>query len=133
MNALIVWGNQLEVGYPAIDRQHQELIRIANHLYLAMKAARGREVIREIFVDLANYTLWHFDAEERLMRESNYPDADKHQKQHQALRNQVLSMLQEARSGRLEITLKTMNFLRRWLGHHIRVTDRALGKYLADR
>lgn len=130
MNTLIAWGAQLAVGVPAIDRQHQELIRIANELYIAMKRARGRDALKQLVIDLANYTNWHFAFEEKLMLEHEMPNAAQHEREHAKLKKIVTELAEKAKSGRLEITLGTMNFLRSWLSHHIQHTDKELAEFL---
>lgn len=130
MNPLIVWGDQLKVGLPLIDNQHEQLIALANLLYLAMKAQRGREVLNQLFVDLANYTVWHFDTEEKLMLESGFPSAAAHVHEHAELKRTVSELSEKAKLKQLEVTLETMNFLRDWLSHHINYTDRRLAEFI---
>ena len=130
MNALIAWGDQLKVGLPLIDSQHEQLISLANLLYLAMKAQRGREVLNRLFVDLANYTVWHFDTEENLMLENGFPNAAAHIHEHAELKRTVAELAEKAKLKQLEVTLETMNFLRDWLSQHINHTDRRLAEFI---
>lgn len=130
MNPLIVWGDQLKVGLPLIDNQHEQLIALANQLYLAMKAQRGREVLNQLFVDLANYTIWHFDTEEKLMLENGFPNAAAHFHEHAELKRTVSELGKKAKHKQLEVTLETMNFLRDWLSRHINHTDRRLAEFI---
>ena len=63
--ALIQWNNDLSVNVKEIDTQHQNLIRMINELFDAMKVGKGTEVLGKIFLQLTNYTKTHFQTEEK--------------------------------------------------------------------
>ena len=63
--ALIEWNDEYSVKVKEIDQQHMKLVNLINELHLAMKEARGREVVGKILTDLISYTKFHFSTEER--------------------------------------------------------------------
>ena len=128
--SLIVWNEQLMVGVDIIDRQHQELVRMANELSDAMKSGHGRDVLEKLFSGLAAYTVTHFATEERLMQTHHYPGASDHRRQHDELKHSVADLTAKAKAGKLSVTLETMGFLRDWLSHHIKQTDREFAQFL---
>ena len=50
--ALIEWNDEYSVKVKEIDQQHMKLVNLINELHLAMKEARGREVVGKILTGL---------------------------------------------------------------------------------
>lgn len=62
------------LGLDQVDREHAQLIRIADDLKDLIKDQKASgESIQRITGELIRYTETHFDSEERLMAEKNYP------------------------------------------------------------
>ena len=73
-------------------------------------------------------TLAHFAAEETLMRITDYPQFDKHKKEHQDFVARVVEeKAQAVATGQLSLDM--MYFLRNWLGEHILVSDKHCADY----
>ena len=85
----------------------------------------------EIFDELLNYTVFHFQAEEKLMKSHSYPQAPAHFKEHQDLIQQVLELQAKFKAGTVMLSIATMDFLKNWLANHILQTDMNLGHFLA--
>ena len=128
---LIQWGSALEVGHAAIDTQHVKWIGLVNALNAAMAAGKGKEILGKLLDDLSEYTSTQFAMEERLMEARSYPARVQHMSAHSELRAALAKLQGEFAANRLMITIDVMHFLRDWLTDHIRVTDKALGKFLA--
>jgi len=69
-----------------IDSQHKELIKRVNDLYDAIEVggdAAGAKA-KESLEFLTQYTVFHFQAEEKLMKDAGYPLYTEHKKTHDA-------------------------------------------------
>lgn len=124
------WKPEYAVGCPEIDLQHKQLFRMAGELQDAMVNGRTVEIVEQLLDRLVSYTRHHFDSEERLMRETGYPDYAEHHDLHDKLAQQVLDFQARFRSNTVSMTLEMMRLLRDWLEYHIRGADAKLGAHV---
>lgn len=130
--SLMYWTPEIAVGSDLIDNQHRSLIERVNCLVAAIEEGREEEEIARLFDFLKEYTQDHFTAEERLMRDSGYPESEGHAAEHRAFCEKIADL-----EGRMAAEGMTRVLKRDfdeavidWLFDHICRTDRALGKYL---
>ena len=126
----MAWNDRLSVGIKVIDDDHKRLLGLANELYDAIGANRGREVLGPILDGLVNYTRVHFAREEKFFAQTNYPEAATHKQKHEELMRQVLSIQERWNGGSNTLTLETMTFLKDWLFDHILDCDGKYGPHL---
>ncbi|MBT6614715.1 MAG: bacteriohemerythrin, partial [Deltaproteobacteria bacterium] len=127
-----VLDDSLLVGYNVIDGDHQKLVDIMNKLNNALVNERGREEITETLNHLTDYTAWHFRHEVRLMQSNEYPDLDKHKREHELLISQ-LQEIQESFKDDQETPFKLNALLKSWLIDHIKKVDRELAAFMVSR
>lgn len=127
---LFAWNETYSVGHPLIDREHKTLFGMADELHTAMLAGRGTETLAGLLTRLIDYTHTHFGHEEALMRAHRYPQMEQHIVLHRALTAQVQALKTKSAAGKTMITIEVMEFLRRWLDHHIRESDQLVAKYI---
>jgi len=130
----IKWTQSLAVGHTTIDTQHQELFRRLDSLLAAMMKGDKAEVGR-LFDFLGTYVVEHFGTEEKLMKETGYPDFPMHKAAHERFVKDYLEMRKtyEASGGGASLTIKLQGWVGDWLKAHIAGTDQALATYLAKR
>jgi len=127
------WKDTYSVQIPLLDGQHRNLFRMAEELHAAMLARQGKATLAQILNRLVQYTLVHFEQEERLMREHGYPGLDAHVAEHRALTSQVKQFQADFASGRTALSVQVLQFLKDWLEGHIKGSDRAYAPYLAGK
>jgi hemerythrin len=123
MMSLIEWDDTFHVGVTEIDRQHQILVSMINRLNYAMKKGKGKDVIGDIIGGLINYTVFHFETEEKYFDIYRYPGTGRHKEEHADFIQSVSGFNDEYTIGKLSLTIDVMNFLGDWLGKHIKGTD----------
>ncbi len=74
----IAWSEKYSVKVKELDNQHKKLIDIINKLDNNMRQGKGKEVLGNVLNEMLDYTRVHFTAEERILRESAYPDYENH-------------------------------------------------------
>lgn len=122
------WQPQYSVGSAEIDALHQQVFRTAARLHAAILAGEPRSALEKLLADTISGTRAHFEAEEALMRSSQYPEQARHKAKHEALAETL------AACGQAEtIGVETMQSLKDALTAHIDEEDRALGRHLAAR
>lgn len=131
--ALMEWNDSLLVGVQEVDRQHRHLVDILNRVHSAMQAGSPQRDMMRVMQDLVSYTKYHFDTEERSMRNADYPELAEHQQKHRAMVARVEAFSAEMMSGKATVTMRLMMFLKDWLARHILETDRRFGEYVAKR
>lgn len=127
---LLQWTQDMSVNIVEIDNQHKKLVNLINLLHDSMKEGKGREALKTVLEDLANYTVYHFETEEKLFRTHAYPEYVHHKKEHDDLTKQVLAIKTEYEGGKSNLTIDLMNFLKNWLNHHILNSDKRYSSYL---
>ncbi|QDF96244.1 hemerythrin [Azoarcus sp. DD4] len=129
MAELFEWDDDYNVGVSDIDEQHLELVALINQLHRAIRDHKASKQVRNTLDELIEYTRTHFAIEERLMRESNYPEYETHRGYHEALIDQIHVLREKLDSGEASITFELLHFLRMWLIRHILDVDKHFGAY----
>ncbi|MCW9049160.1 MAG: bacteriohemerythrin [Deltaproteobacteria bacterium] len=131
--AVIAWKKIYETGIVALDNEHRALVAEVNRLYEAIRDKRGEEVLGDILTMLESYTVEHFQHEEKLMAEYQFPELEEHQRIHQELIDAVQELKQRVTSGREELAREFLKFLRVWVLEHILNVDKKYGAFLESR
>lgn len=98
----IEFDDTLITGNELIDSQHQELISRIKQFVDSCEDGGGKIKAIQMLDYLADYTNFHFSAEEKLQQEVGYPGLAEHQKKH------VID----------------------WLFSHIKAFDRSVAEYI---
>jgi hemerythrin len=128
------WTTSLSVGIAEIDAQHQELFRRAERLIVALRGG-DRSEVGPLVSYLTDYVVEHFEAEEKEMRATFYPEYEAHKAAHDRFRADFAAMARDfERKGPTALVALTLhNWLSDWLRKHIGVVDLELGKFLVRR
>jgi hemerythrin len=126
---LLEWNETYSVGVTRFDDQHKKLFALINSLNDAMKAGKSKEALGDILKGLIDYTATHFAAEEKMMNEHEYLQANAHKNEHAKLVKQVLELQGNYKAGKAMLSLEVMSFLKDWLYNHIMGTDKKYGVF----
>lgn len=129
----ITWREELAVGDERIDNQHKELLERFDKLLGACRSGEGKQELSRLIGFLDEYVVQHFGDEEKLQRESGYPDYESHRMQHLSFTKRLVELKREiAEDGEVQIdhVLATNKLLLDWLVQHISSIDKALGRFL---
>lgn len=128
--ALLSWNPEMSVGVRVLDEDHKKLIGMINELHDSMLKGHSNDVVGGVLRRLANYTVEHFQREEKYFAETKYPGAAAHIREHEKLKAQVMAEIQKFQAGTTGIGMETLTFLRDWLKHHIQESDKAYRSHL---
>ena len=128
--ALFVWQDIYSVGIEHIDAQHRTLFGIANRFHDAYARRAPRAELTTIFGELMEYTVSHFNDEERLMQAHRYSDFDRHKASHEKLIQLVRGYRQQLDTGTPGVEENAMNFVKTWLNGHVLGMDRSYKDYV---
>ena len=93
--SLLEFNDQYKVNFEEIDNQHKMIFGMINSLHDAMKQGKAKDIMAELIKNLADYAVYHFQAEERYMKEYSYPLYMFHQKEHQSFVKKVKDFQQK--------------------------------------
>jgi hemerythrin-like metal-binding protein len=89
------WDDGMSVGIPEIDEDHKRFLVLINELNRSITEGRKQTEIKERLVFIVEDAARHFQREEELFQEMQYPDAKSHALVHaQAL--QALKRIQDS-------------------------------------
>lgn len=125
------WNPSYAVGNDAIDADHERLFALFNEFVAAVNDNRADSDIQGVLAELLEYTDYHFDREERLMREFDYPDYADHKAMHDAFVAQVHDVNSALDAGG-EKGAYVLSVLGKWLTGHILHVDAKVGTWLKE-
>jgi hemerythrin len=129
--ALLEWKPEYSVGDPAIDHEHEQMIRQINLLYEKLGDPLDTEIVETVLGEIHANISSHFALEERLMREISYIEYEEHKDDHEELLDQIHELMDsfdsDPESGR-EL-LKT--HMTDWFGRHFSSFDARLHHHLS--
>ena len=127
----LILRESLVLGIPVIDKQHANLVRIANNLQFACQnntkstTHRFMQAVREAI----DFVRQHFHTEEKLMLLSSYPDYREHKREHGDFIWEILNNSKEFQDGQNFLPQKFVRFLNEWIKYHIGVSDKAFADF----
>ena len=128
--ALVTWDPSYSVKVNRCDDDHKKLFSMINALHEAMMAGHGSDKVQQIVKQLADYTKFHFSAEEAFLEKTKYPGLTAHRAEHQAFVKRVEQFQQELAAGKSVQSISVAKFLNEWLVNHIKQTDQKYSAHL---
>ncbi len=126
----IEWTEELEVGVEMIDTQHHALIDIANNVIEAAEKGEDKEAVDKTITKLREYTVFHFNEEEKMMEEIRYPKRGEQLVEHSRLKREVKDY-QRLLYKRKEVSPdEIQTFVTEWFFGHILTFDQELSNFI---
>jgi hemerythrin len=130
--SFVNWREEFNIGHKLIDGHHKKLVGILNSLHNFICEDKGQEAIASTLVELHNYTRFHFEEEEKLMKEINFSRLEEHTLEHEKLLEVLNLVLISLKEGKEFKSQRLLEFVRNWVLDHIIEEDRKVGQaYLA--
>ena len=130
-NKYLTFTSSLSVNYEPMDNQHKKWIDLLNQIYYVFINNGTSDEIKSVIKDLVEYTVWHFNFENKMMEKYNYDDYANHKGQHEDILDEVKKINIKLEKGEEVLVVNILEFLKKWLIAHILKTDILLGNYLA--
>ena len=125
------WNENLATGIPQIDEQHKRLVHLLNKLASGLIYKIEAVDLDNIFNELADYAVYHFQTEENIWHQFLVGDAweASHKKSHESFVSDVFRLKNEENSKPLHDVLEdVLSFLTHWLAFHILESDKHMSK-----
>lgn len=131
--AFIQWTDKNKVNIREVDEQHQRLFDILNRLHEAVSQGKEQGELFAILDELIDYTVYHFQTEENLYVEHEFPGYEEHKAEHDKLTGTAVELQGKLREGSATISFELLDFLHAWLMEHTLGLDQEMGPYLNER
>lgn len=125
---LLSWKDEYSVNVEELDDHHKQLIKILNGLYDECLQVDNDKCVSLKLDELLAYASYHFEAEEKYMREIQYFEIDDHIEKHNGFTFKITEMKHIPREDQLELTKDLIIYLGKWLLRHVLEEDK---KYAA--
>ena len=129
----VEWREEYSVGIEHIDDDHKKLISLLNNFTIAYDYAMSESFEKDALNELISYTKYHFDREEKMMEDNDYPDVIAHKAQHKVMIKQVEKFVQLYNDKGHDALDEISSFLSNWLINHINGTDKQYSEYLHNK
>lgn len=116
------------LGIREIDEEHKKLFEIAEGAYALLNdefVTDKFDYIVKILEDLKEYTIFHFENEEKYMERIEFKKLFSHKIEHQEFIKKLNQLdWEEIERDQDKAILNILNFLNDWLVNHILFTDK---------
>lgn len=136
---IIKWKPEFSCYDKTIDEQHKKMIDMINEmneLSLYDDHIDRYDNIVEIFSSLKDYAVYHFGHEEKMFEEHDYDSFNTKIQilEHKSFVNKVIAInLYDLDENQNETISDVLDFLSKWLEHHILDVDIRFGKFLKEK
>ena len=130
--ALLTWNDSYSVKVDTMDEQHQKLFELINSFYDEIGKQSQAKLIFDLIAGMKAYTIEHFNKEEQLMQQCNYPGLTEHKKEHADFIDKVTDLEEKLKSWKMIISFEITNFLKDWIKKHIKESDQQYSAYIGQ-
>jgi hemerythrin len=130
----LTWTPALNIGHDTIDQQHVELFGLFDEFIDGSARGEAKDTLIVLHDRLKEYAEVHFNEEEALMQQANYPKLAQHKRAHDTFRNRLAEIRQQinVQGPTLMALIETNKALVSWLVNHVKEVDQQFGQYLKD-
>ncbi len=122
------WNESYAIGIDIIDKQHQELIHLANHLQKATSDVSFEETLEQLVL----YVERHFVTEQEFLRLYKYPQYLEHVKIHNNFAKKVYEIYDDIKNNKMIILNVLTQFIENWITNHILIEDKKFSEWIKD-
>ena len=127
---IATWCDEYNVNVREIDIQHQKMFELVKNLHSSVEARRDKNNLRDLLVELMEYTRMHFTTEEQLMEKYDYPEREEHLKEHKILLQHMTDLVAMVSRGKYPTFYSDYDVSDDWALVHIHEFDKSLGAFL---
>jgi hemerythrin len=126
----VEWTEQYSVGNTLVDAYHHIFFQMVEEFRTAL-VEQSPAAMEDRIAFLVDYTLMHFDSEEKLMEKVGYPDLEAHKEQHHLFREKMVELQKRYLRDPAAVKAEEVLYLiQDWFSHHILGTDMEFKPYV---
>ena len=129
------WKEEFNLNIEEIDKQHKKLMEIGRRAYDIAIIDDGYDrydEIMEIIDELLEYTKYHFEYEEKMLKEYNYVHIHDQEEEHSFYIYKIkdIASRDDIDDNQRKVVLEVIDFLSEWISKHIAIADREYAVFL---
>lgn len=129
---IVTWSDEYNVNVEKIDKQHRHLLQLVNDLHTAVEKCIDKEELKNMLIELTDFTRTHFATEEQLMSKHKYPNQNAHQQEHKMLLRHLGDLVTAVSNGKYPTFYSDYDVSTDWALVHIKEYDKPLGIFLNE-
>lgn len=123
---LLEWRSDYECGVASIDHEHREMIQVINDFYDKLTGECSDQIVAFYMGEIHALIESHFALEEKLMRQSGYPDYGPHKADHDRLLDDLRDIMDDTHMDSTMSRDALGTRLQSWFSIHFSTMDRDL-------
>jgi hemerythrin len=133
---VLEWKDQYSCNIVEVDKQHKHLFQLTGELHELLKMGDKfdrYDDINKVLANLADYTVYHFSYEEKLLKEYGFDPAEyrTHEAEHIAFVKKIRHLMdQDIDKEQHKILMDALLFAVNWIEKHILETDKKYMPFL---
>ena len=129
----IEWSDKFSVGVKLFDDQHRQLVGMINKLIDTPGLRTNSAIVTEMLAAMIEYATTHFESEEQLMKEHDYPGLERQRTEHSEFIAKTAEFCAEGRMQVDGIPESILIYLREWWINHILIDDMRYKQFFDDK
>ncbi|MBT4268533.1 MAG: bacteriohemerythrin [Deltaproteobacteria bacterium] len=129
---MLIWKDAYSVMNQEMDEQHQLIFKRANQLYESIDLKQTAAKTKNALSDLIETTISHFNMEEALMEDSEFPGLATQKEQHQKFAARLSGIQKAILDGKQKLNMDFLDLYQDWFIYHILTDDRLYSNYVAE-
>ena len=117
------WKKEYSVKVKEIDIQHKKIFVLINDLNKAIINKNFSETLRKIIDGLVDYSIYHFETEEKYFKKFKFEYSDEHKKEHESFKKKITEIIKKIDNNEMEISFELVDFLEDWIINHVTGSD----------
>ncbi len=129
------WKEEYNLNIDEIDKQHKKLMEIGRRAYDIAVIDDGYDRYDEIMTiidELLEYTKYHFEYEEDMLKKCNYDHIHDQEEEHgfYVYKINEVASREDIDDNQRKVILEIIDFLSEWISKHIMIADRKYAEFL---
>lgn len=131
------WKERYKLNIDEIDKQHRKLMDIGKKAYEIAVIDDGYDRYDEILTiidELLEYTKYHFEYEEEMLKKYDYKHIHSQEEEHAFYVYKIdqVASREDIDDNQRKVILEIIDFLSQWISTHIMISDREYAVYLKE-
>jgi len=129
---MVSWSSDYSVGIAEINEQHKKLVSILNSLVVSLSEFTQDSNLSRLLKELADYSVYHFQTEEKYMKKFNYPGYEAHFREHEDFKSKIITFIDQYEKKEAVLTVDLLEFIWEWLKNHIAGSDKKYSVFFRE-
>lgn len=129
----IKWNESCSVGIPVFDKQHKRIYELINIFFNQVQSGYSGQKLVDTLSELKNFAEYHFNYEEKIMKENGYAEFSEHKMQHDYFLTELFNLISGILDGIIILNLESVQYIYVWLEKHILETDIRYTEFMIEK